>query len=156
MLITLVVSVGCIIISAESKCTNMTRMFSSKCGVNSKGGVCCDPSKGRFRTSATIHIIILRKLPKVKIRFLWFSNNFQSAAIVVDVAIPAEKNDVQQNKIVVPAGLAGCVTVVCPKVPVLGVPGTQTLTNRALQIRPMILDQVSNLTYLINKVKITY
>jgi hypothetical protein len=61
VLIALAVSVGCIIISAESKCPDMIRMLSSKCGVNSKGGVCCEPWTGRCRTSPTIHIILFMK-----------------------------------------------------------------------------------------------
>jgi len=42
MFIGLVFTLGFIIITAESKCTNIIRRLSSQCGINMDGGVCCD------------------------------------------------------------------------------------------------------------------
>ena len=42
MFIGLVFTLGCIIVTAESKCTDIIRQLSSQCGVKRDGGVCCD------------------------------------------------------------------------------------------------------------------
>ena len=42
MFIGLVFTLGCIIVTAESKCTDIVRRLSSQCSVNMDGGVCCD------------------------------------------------------------------------------------------------------------------
>ena len=42
MFIGLVFTLCCIIVTAESQCTDIIRPLSSQCGVKRDGGVCCD------------------------------------------------------------------------------------------------------------------